>query len=127
LAATNVPSADRVVVGSGNSQLTPAIERRRAMRYACNLEVSTKLIAQVDGDTWPAKVRNISVSGISLIVGHRLDLETLVNVELYNKSRKFLCQVPLRILYVLEKRDGSFIIGAAFTRELSQEELQGLL
>ncbi|HEV3204649.1 MAG TPA: PilZ domain-containing protein [Gemmataceae bacterium] len=127
MASVDVPPLGQTVVGNANSQPTPAIERRRALRYGCNLEVFSKLIAQVDGDTWPAKVRNISVTGISLIVGHRLDLETLVNVELYNKSRKFLCQVPLRILYVLEKQDGNFIIGAAFTRELSQEELQGLL
>lgn len=115
------------VVEKTKSAATTAIERRRAIRYECGLETSCQLMAQVDGDAWPAKVRNISVSGISLVVARKLDPETRVNVELYNKSRKYYCQIPLRIIYVLEKQDGNYILGAAFTRELSLEELQGLL
>lgn len=102
-------------------------ERRRAIRYNCTLETSANLIAQVQGDTTLAKVRNISVTGISLILPRRLEAETVVELELFNKARQYYCRVPLRVVYVMEHLDGNFLVGGAFGRELSNEELNGLL
>lgn len=102
-------------------------ERRRATRYPVTLETAKHLIAQIEGDAWPARVRNISVSGISLILGRRVEPETVVNLELFNKDHHFYCKVPLRAIYILEHADGNFMLGGAFVRELTNEELRGLL
>src|SRR5262245_38555075 len=45
-------------------------ERREAFRYGISLETSVRLMAAVEGDPLPVRVRNISVGGISLVV-HR--------------------------------------------------------
>ena len=102
-------------------------ERRRAIRYQCTLETSAHLIAQVEGDTTLAKVRNISVTGVSLILARRLEPETVLDVEFFNKARNYYCRVPLRIVYVLDHVDGNFLVGGAFGRELTNDELKGLL
>jgi hypothetical protein len=102
-------------------------DRRRAIRYQCTLETSANLIAQVEGDTMLAKVRNISVTGISLVLAQKLEPETVLDVEVFNKTRQYYCRVPLRVVYVLDHADGNFLVGGAFGRELTDEELKGLL
>ncbi|SRR5260370_29677055 len=102
-------------------------ERRKAIRYQCGLETASYLLAQIENDSYPAKVRNISVTGVSLIVARRLEPEAVVGLELYNKARRFYCKVPLRAIYIMELADGQFMVGGAFTRELSANELAGLL
>jgi hypothetical protein len=102
-------------------------ERRRAYRYQCGLESSYDLVAQLEADRSLARVRNISASGISLVLVRRVEPDAVLNVELYNKGRRFYAQVPLRILYVLEHPEGDFLAGGAFVRELTHQEIQGLL
>lgn len=102
-------------------------DRRRSVRYPCNLATSQHLVAVVDAVGGVSKVRNISVDGISLIVSRRLDPEAIVNLQLVNRGRLFGCQVPMRVVYVLDHPEGDFIVGGAFTRELSVEEVMGLL
>lgn len=102
-------------------------DRRRATRYPCNLETANHLIAQLEGDVWPARVRNVSVTGISLVLARRVEPETVVNLELFNKVHHFYCKLPLRVVYILERADGTFMLGGAFSRDLTNEELQGLL
>jgi hypothetical protein len=49
-----------------------------------------------------------------------------MRIRLFNTSRHFECQIPARIIYCIENADGEYTIGAAFTRELTDRELDGL-
>jgi hypothetical protein len=103
------------------------IERRLAPRFDCALDFSFFLTAAVDGDAWLARVRNLSVGGMSLICGRPFEPDSLLAVQLRNDSGNYSRMVQLRVIYCLERPNGDCVLGGAFTEKLSGEELQALL
>ncbi|MBY0527894.1 MAG: hypothetical protein K2R98_31140 [Gemmataceae bacterium] len=101
--------------------------RREAVRYNINLETSCLLIAAVEGDLSPVRVRNISAGGISLVLNHGCEPDTIMTVQLLNRPRMYMCKVDVRITYIVEHPSGDWILGGAFNRKLTDEELRSLL
>jgi len=102
-------------------------ERRDTVRYTITLETSCRLLAMVQGESNPVRVRNISAGGISLVLNNEVPADTLLEIELLNRPQMFLCKLQVRITYRVEHPTGDWIIGGAFTRRLSDEELKLLL
>jgi hypothetical protein len=102
-------------------------ERRRAYRYPCGLETSYQMMAKIEPGVFVAKVRNISANGVSLILTRKIDAEIVASVDLYNGLNGYSCQMPLRVIYLVEHPEGAYILGGAFGRELNDYEVQGLL
>ena len=102
-------------------------ERREAVRIGINLETSCRLLAMVQGEQHPVRVRNISAGGISLVLQNEVPADTLLEIELLNRPQMFLCKLQVKITYRVEHPTGDWIIGGAFTRRLSDEELKLLL
>ena len=101
-------------------------DRRKSVRYPCGPQTGANL-GNVEGDTWPVRVRDLSAGGVSLVTRRRVEPQRLVMVDLRNKTQNVVCKVPARVIYVITPPGGDFIIGCAFTRELSAEEVQKLL
>jgi hypothetical protein len=102
-------------------------DRRQSVRYGINLETSCRLLAMVQGEAQPVRVRNISAGGISLVLPHEVPPDELLEVELLNRPEMFLCKLQVRITYRVEHPSGDWIIGGAFTRKLREDELKSLL
>ena len=119
--------SDRPVPSSPNSPDPGGIERRASTRYPCNLATSCRLIAAVEGDDWPGRVRNISGGGVSLVLSHPVDAGTLLAVELRSMTRNFSRAVQVRVVYCIEHPSGDYILGGAFTQPLSDDELKAFL
>jgi len=103
-------------------------ERRRSFRHGPErAETFTHLRAVVEGYASQAGIRNISASGISLILDPWIEPETVVTVQLQHRGRMFSCRVPVRVVYLVERPDGDWILGGAFDRKLEGEELRALL
>ena len=102
-------------------------ERRDTVRYTITLETSCRLLAMVQGEVNPIRVRNISAGGISLVLQNEVPADTLLEIELLNRPQMFLCKLQVKITYRVEHPTGDWIIGGAFTRRLSDEELKLLL
>ncbi|MFN4258734.1 MAG: PilZ domain-containing protein [Gemmataceae bacterium] len=96
-------------------------------RFPCNLDTSCTLIASVEGEAQPVKVRNISAGGISLIVPRGFEPHSVLTLQLVNKLKNYRCDVRIRVIYCLEHPTGEWILGAAFTRNLTDEELRAFL
>lgn len=108
--------------------IEPATYRRRGpLPRPAGLETAYHLSAMVEPGYCRAGVRNISPEGLSLVLNRRIEPGSVVSVDVYNKARRYSCQVPLRVVYVLEHPGGDYILGGAFARELSDDEVQGLL
>lgn len=106
----------------------PGAERRVAVRYyPSGADTFTHMNAVVEGFAGTARVRNISATGISLIVDHDLDPDTEVSLQLRNLSKLYSCRLPLRIVYMVERPSGEWILGGAFVRKLTDHEMKGLL
>lgn len=102
-------------------------ERRDTVRYTINLDTSCRLLAMVQGESNPIRVRNISAGGISLVLPRELPPDTLLEIELLNRPQMFLCKLQVNITYRVEHPSGDWIMGGAFLRRLTDEELRMLL
>lgn len=100
------------------------IERRVATRHPCNLMTSCRILAAVRGAAAPLRVRNISVSGISLVVGRHLDAGELLTIELKHTTRNATRTLQVRVVYCIEHPSGESIVGGRFAQALTPEELK---
>jgi hypothetical protein len=111
----------------GQAKQPSGAERRESVRHYISLETSCRLLAMVQGESNPIRVRNISAGGISLVLPREVPPDDLLDIELLNRPQMFLCKLQVRITYRVEHPTGDWIIGGAFTRKLSEEELRLLL
>jgi hypothetical protein len=102
-------------------------ERRQATRYPCQLDLSFFMTANLEGEPRLARVRNISVGGISLLVNGPVEAGTILTVHLENDRHNFSRLIRLRVIYCLERPDGEWILGGSFLQRLTGEELRALL
>jgi hypothetical protein len=101
-----------------------AIERRAAVRYACVLETACRSLAGSADVRWPARVRDISATGICLLVSRRFEPGSLLAIDL---SSDFASAPLARVVRVNWQADGDWALGCAFVTRLSDEELRTLL
>lgn len=101
--------------------------RRRTPRYACSLEGGYTLSASVEGESWPATVRNICVDGLALIVNRPFEEGSPLKVTLQNASKTVTMPIVIRVIYTLEHPTGEWVMGGSFARQLSGAELRTLL
>jgi hypothetical protein len=112
---------------SSEPPIVSRIDRRASTRYPCNLSTSCRIAALVAGDPIPGRVRNISAGGISLVLGHPVDGGDEITVELRSNFRHFARAMLVRVAYCVEHPSGDWIVGAAFTQPMTEEEVKLLL
>jgi len=103
------------------------IERRASTRYPCNLATSCRLAASVKGQDHPARVRNISAGGISLVLGHEFSSNDIIVVELRSMTRNFVRELNVRVIYCIEHPSGDYILGGSFTSPLNDDAVTAFL
>ena len=106
--------------------ISQELERRRFPRHAANVATQSHLVATDVGEVSPRSILSISAGGISLITDLPIAPGRIATLDLYHIARRFFCQIPVRVV-TLTGSEGSFIVRGAFTRELTQGELQALL
>jgi len=104
-------------------------ERRAWVRSPCNRDVCCHPRTARSGIFWPAKVQDVSAHGVGLLLGHRVDPGGLLDltVETGEDTSSIL---PVRVVHVtlVTAHPGlRWLAGCAFTRELTEQELQTLL
>jgi hypothetical protein len=117
---TNLPPSD-----PGGSR--PHHERRREVRYDISPGRAAILVGNIQGDPFPARVRNISTGGICLMSNTPHEPGSILDVNLCNLNRNAVRHVQVQVLYQMEHPSGDWMVGGAFARKLTGEELRGLL
>ena len=105
-------------------------ERRSRVRYTASLEASCRRTGDVDGQNWPGRVVNISSGGIGLLLAHRLQADTLLDVEFQGATGAALLVLRVRVVHCTPFMDDgtpSWLHGCAFAKDLADEELWPLL
>jgi len=101
-------------------------ERRQFPRHHIDHGKKPHLVAHLGPEWWPAHVLDLSKGGIGLLCDHGLNPEDVVALSLYHIPHRFVCELPVRVI-LAEALQGAFLLGAAFTRELTDEEMARLL
>jgi hypothetical protein len=102
---------------------TPKGERRAWVRYPCNVETSCQSESD-EAAGCSATVRNISLGGMNLIVDQRFQSGTLLKVEVQSSLENTPQMLCVRVIHVVEQPDGTWSLGCAFARELSDQSLR---
>lgn len=110
----------------GQREKTPENDQRTWRRFPSQGKVH---FTRLPSDGLPPKVGdlvNISPAGIGLQVEERLEPGVVLSLELYRTGKE-----PFTILacavYLSERREGGWLIGCNFIRELEESELKELV
>jgi hypothetical protein len=101
--------------------------RRAAVRYPSSLDSTCHPMARVKERAWAGKVQDVSSTGVCLVLGRRFEPGTLLTAEFKGKRRGTQSTRLVRVLRVIEKIKGKYLIGCAFQRPLSDGELQAMV
>ncbi|HEV3259411.1 MAG TPA: PilZ domain-containing protein [Gemmataceae bacterium] len=105
-------------------------ERRAWVRSPCNRDVSCHPRKARSGVFWPAKVQDVSASGIGLLLDRRVDTGSLLDLTFEIDPETTSMTLLVRVIHVtlVTAHPGlRWLAGCAFTRELSDAELRTLL
>jgi c-di-GMP-binding flagellar brake protein YcgR len=97
------------------------------MRFPCDVKALCQVVAEPQTEPWPARVLNISPTGIGLLVARAIDTGTLLSLELQGPAEPSAHTMLACVVHVTVSPDGQWALGCNFIRELSEAELQALV
>jgi hypothetical protein len=104
------------------------IERRAWVRYASSLKTLCQSNAARIEDFWQlARIQNISVSGVSLVLNRPFEVESSIIVDPIHIRSLAMPSITARVVHATAQPDGSWVVGCAFATPLSLEQLESLL
>jgi hypothetical protein len=106
---------------------TACEERRRAERYPCSLQPFWRVEGQEQAESPPARVENVSTSGIGLRVGEPLKVGIVLVLKLQTADRRLSRPLPARVMHSTRQPGGDWLVGCQFVRKLSDEDMHALL
>jgi hypothetical protein len=114
---TTLLNTERTVLGT---------ERRVWVRFANTQDMSGRSVTSLikdEGDTaWFGLIRNVSPTGIALIISRRFELGSALILELSTKPEGNL-RLPVRVVHATPDKKGRWLIGCTFVSPLSEEDL----
>jgi c-di-GMP-binding flagellar brake protein YcgR len=98
-------------------------DRRAFNRYPAQVETTVHLANSSDPTPYPARVRNISQGGISVLVGKEFAPGQLLSVELPTLDKQVTFTVLVCVVHSVPHGKNEWALGGTFARELSEEDL----
>jgi hypothetical protein len=101
-------------------------ERRAEERFPVTADTSCSFISPVVEDFGPAKVQNVSMTGIGLVLTRRVEVGSLLAICLVNPARGFARTVLVRLTHVTAQ-PGGYLVGGTLSPALTYQELTTLV
>ena len=99
-------------------------DRRASARHPSNVRVLCRLLANgAAPPIWTVQVRDLSAYGIGLVLPRSTGLGQLLGIELARKNGNFVRTVLARVVHEVRESSQTFLVGAAFIKELEDEHL----
>jgi hypothetical protein len=105
----------------------PHLDRRMAVRYEVNSNVSCPFVLPIVQDLGEAHIKDVSTDGVGFWMSQKLEPGTLVAIGLSNPALNFLRTMVIQIVHATKHQGGGYIIGGIFLTPLTYEELRSLL
>jgi hypothetical protein len=102
-------------------------DRRASVRYTTDLPSLCQKSSAQTSDFWLlARIRDISMTGASLILNCSFKQGALVEIEPIRASSGLGSILRARVVHCKEEANGAWIIGCEFLNPLSAQELESL-
>src|SRR5262245_43499367 len=96
---------------------------RHCVRYPCDAPAFYQILRSFDAQHWPARIVNISASGLGMMVGQPLEVGMTLKIELAAQLEKG----PLRVVACVVRfnfvSSRDWLVGCNFLRQLHDAEL----
>jgi hypothetical protein len=102
-------------------------DKRQWKRFQTDLTAAFQLAATDDQTSHPAKVLDVSPSGVGLLADRFVENGSLLSVALHNARGTTERTMLACIVHVLQQTDGKWALGCNFIRSLSEEDLGALV
>lgn len=103
-------------------------ERRRATRHSCDLTSACVVISLVEPVLLPVRVRDVSQTGVGLLMTARVAPGAFLAVKFQGRRQKAPRVVRARVIHATFKHDiRAWLIGCYFVEPLAKEELAQLI
>lgn len=101
-------------------------DRRASERLPAGADAACSFVSPVVEDFGPARIKNVSLEGIGLIVTRKVESGALLALTLANAARGFSKTVLVRVMHVTPQ-PGGFLVGGSFSAPLTYQELTTLV
>jgi hypothetical protein len=101
-------------------------ERRAEERMAFAQDTTCTAVAPIGPDVGPARLRDVSMEGLGLILTRPAEVGAMIAVTLANNTKGFTKIVIVRVTHVT-RTPGAYLIGGNFTTPLTYQELSALV
>jgi hypothetical protein len=101
-------------------------ERRASERFPVNTDTSCTFLSPVVEDFGAAKIKNISMDGIAVMLTRPVNVGSLLAVSLSNSAQRFTKTVLVRVANVTAA-NGALVVGGTFDTPLTYNELRALV
>jgi hypothetical protein len=101
-------------------------DRRATERFPASPDTACSFLSPVVEDFGPAKVKNISMDGIGLLLARRVEPGSMLAVTLANTPRGFNKTVLVRVVHATPQ-PGGCLVGGQFDPPLTYQELTALV
>jgi serine/threonine protein kinase len=109
----------------------PSENRRRKTRFPLRVGACAVVDPSIHGggeqDRWPLVIRDVSTTGIGVLLARRFESGTDLNLELQYEGNKGGWRIPLRVVRVQVERAGHWIHGCELAKPLTDEQLRMLV
>jgi len=110
-----------------NATNAPVIHRQASVRYAPSMKATCQIVALARDSFGPAKILDISATGVSLLLNQQFEPGALLAVELSNSDGRFTRLLLVRVVHSQELGASNYVVGGAFGSALSGDDIQSLL
>lgn len=117
------------VLDRAQSPKPSGVECRVYERLNCGLETSCQPVAaRGDADaTWQAKVRDVSVGGLGLVLKRRFERGAGLAIEIPATASRPGDTLLVKVVHTTRLPDGEWLLGCALVSQLSEDELKALV
>ncbi len=98
-------------------------ERRVRVRYPSSAQINFQPVNGVDGPRLTARVRNISLGGVNLVIPRPLEPGELLSIEMPATNGRPSATVLACVVHAAPTGKGEWSVGCTFSNELSNDDL----
>jgi hypothetical protein len=102
-------------------------DRRALGRYHAPRNPHVRLIARPSFQAYQAVVRDLSVSGMGLLLDHPFEIGTVLAIQLRQARHGLSCILSGKVIHATAQPDGRWLVGCELSRSLTDDEIWSLL
>ena len=112
---------------SGDSDASAALNRRVAVRHLCRPGTAGSVTGTRDLVARSARIENLSLSGLALRLRRPLRRGARLLIQVTSPALGLAYDLSAHVRHCTRQPDGKWLLGCAFARELTTDELENLL